>query len=533
MRRKNMKKTKAIVSVGLSAAIAFSAAGCGKKKTETAASKVEYTDGGYPIKCADKLTYWMDLDSSLSGSVENFGDTPLAKELEKETGIEVEYIHPQTGQAAEQFNIMLASDELPDMVTYDWLNVGGGPDASIKEEYIYKLNDAIDKWAPNLKKYLADNPDADKKVKTDEGSYYGFPFIRGEEWMTYPQGLILRKDWLDKIGMDEPKSLDELEAVLRAFRSKCGAKAPLVLTLSQIQQLIYPFGIDPEFYIDGGKVKYGAVTDEYKQALTKIKAWYDEGLLDNNLASADTKYNQARILNGDAGAYFGYVVSGMGAMLDAKPDDQPTFDLVACQQPSLNGETPEFSYKEDSVLTSYFVAIAKTCKNPELACRFLDYGFSDEGHKLFNFGIEGESYKMVDGKPKFTELITKNPDGKTFSQAAAMYSRGGYSGVFVHDPEYVRQSLVYPQQENAYEKWSVSNMDKHRMPPITLSSEEQEEYANIMNDINTYVAEVRVNMITGKQSINEFDSYLKQLKKYKIDRAVEIKQAAYDRYVKR
>ena len=76
-------------------------------------------------------------------------------------------------------------------------------------------------------------------------------------------------------------------------------------------------------------------------------------------------------------------------------------------------------------------------------------------------------------------------------------------------------------------------MDKHRMPPITLSSEEQEEYANIMNDINTYVAEVRVNMITGKQSINEFDSYLKQLKKYKIDRAVEIKQAAYDRYVKR
>lgn len=509
-------------------------AGCGGKKDDGTGSPVEYSgDSIYPVKCSDKLTYWLDLDSSLSGSVENFSETKLAEELKKETGVEIEYIHPQAGQAAEQFNILLASDELPDLVTYDWMKVGAGPEASIKDEYIYRLNDAIDKWAPNLKAYLAEHPDVDKKLKTDDGSYYAFPFIRGEEWMTYPQGLILRKDWLDKLGMKEPETLDEFEAVLKGFRDKCGASTPLVMTLSQIQQLIFPYNTSPEFYLDGDTVKYGAATEEYKAALERIKKWYDEGLIDTNIVSADTKYVQSRILNGDAGAYFGYVVSGMGAILNAKPADQPSFDLVACKQPTLTGGTPEFSYKEDPVLSSSFVAITRNCKNLELACRFLDYGFSEKGHMLYNFGIEGESYTMVDGKPKFTELITNNPDGKTFSEAAAMYSMGMYSGIFVHDPEYVRQSLTSPQQERAYEVWSDSNMEKHLMPPVTLSTEEQTEYADIMNNVTTYAAEARVNLITGKMDFSEFDTYLNKLDEYKLARAVELKQNAYDRYKNR
>ena len=530
-----MKKVYRLISMCTAAAlIALSVAGCGEKTEEGNGSTVEYSGNEiYPVKCEDTLSYWLDLDSSLSGSVENFSETNLAKELEKETGVKIEYIHPQAGQSAEQFNILLASDELPDLVTYDWMNVGGGPEASINEEYIYRLNDAIDKWAPNLKAYLKEHPEVDKKLKTDDGSYYAFPFIRGEEWMTYPQGLILRKDWLDKIGMSEPKTLDEFEQVLKGFKEKCGASTPLVLTLAQIQQLIFPYNTSPEFYLDGDTVKYGAVTDEYKQALEKIKAWYDEGLIDPNIVSADTKYIQSRILNSDAGAYFGYVVSGMGAMLNAKPADQPEFDLVACAQPTVNGGVPEFSYKEDPVLTSSFVAITKNCKNLELACRFLDYGFSEKGHMLYNFGIEGESYNMVDGKPVFTDIITKNSDGKTFAEAAAMYSMGMYSGIFVHDPEYVRQSLTYPQQEKAYEVWSESNMSKHLMPPVTLSNEEQAEFADIMNNVTTYAAEARVNFITGKQSLSEWDSYMNKLNEYQVNKAIEIKQAAYDRYKER
>ena len=504
---------------------------CGGKK-EMAGSPIELNgDAIYPVKCEDTLTYWMDLDARLEGMVENFGDTPLAKAIAEKTGINIEYVHPQAGQGNEQFNIMLASNELPDLVTRNWAAYSGGADSAIEEQYIHKLNDAIEKYAPALSKYLAANPDIDKKIKTDAGNYFAFPFVRGEEWMACAQGLIMRKDWLGKLGMEEPKTLDELEAVLRGFKT-LGATSPLVLNTTQLQMVLYAYGIAPDFYVDNGKVCYGYTRPECKEALARIAGWYKEGLLDNNLVSVDNKYIQARVLNGDAGAYYGYVVSGMGAMLDAKPNAE--FDLTAVAQPTLDGSRPEFGYAEDTVLAAVSVAISTNCPNLELATRFLDYGYTEEGHMLYNFGIEGESYNMVDGKPVFTDLITKNPDGLTFVQSAVKYSRAPYSGIFVHDPEYVRQSLTYPEhQQKAYDSWSATNMRNHILPPITLLPEEQSESADIMNNIGTYVAEKYVAFITGQESLDNFDKMVEQVNEYGLDRAIELRQNAYDRYMKR
>lgn len=506
---------------------------CGGSKVGDGA-EVKLADGGvYPVECEDTLTVWMDLDPRLDGMYSDFGETPLAKELEKRTGIKVKYLHPQMNQTQEQFNVMLASNDLPDIVIYNWPSYGGGADSAIREEYIYSLNDIIKDYAPALSAYLKENPEVDKRIKTDEGNYYSFPFVRGEDWMTCPQGLIMRKDWLDELGLDEPETIDELEEVLRAFK-KHGAKAPLVLNTmdNQLKMLMYAYGIDDDFYVDNGKIKYGPATDEFKAALERISSWYREGLLDNNLVSADRQYIQSRMLNSDAGAFFGYVVSGLGALLDAAPND--TFDLVAVRQPTVNGGKPELAYKEDKVLGVVAAAITTNCKNPELAARFLDYGYTEEGHMLYNFGIEGESYEMKDGKPVFTELITNNPNGLTFAQAAVSYSRAPYNGQFVQDPEYVRQSLTYPkQQQHAYDIWADNNMDEHMLPPLTFLPEEQDEYAEIMNNINTYVSEKEIAYVTGKESLDTFDDYLAQLEKYNLSRAIELRQNALDRYNKR
>ena len=153
---------------------------------------------------------------------------------------------------------------------------------------------------------------------------------------------------------------------------------------------------------------------------------------------------------------------------------------------------------------------------------------------LYNFGIEGESYNMVDGKPVFTDLITKNPDGLTFAQAVVKYARSAYSGIFEHNPEYVKQSLTYPEhQQKAYDLWSNTNMVNHLMPPVTLLPEEQSESADIMNNISTYVAEKYVAFITGAESIDNFDEMVAQVNEYGLDRVIELRQAAYDRYMSR
>lgn len=427
---------------------------------------------------------------------------------------------------------MLASDELPDIVVYNWGSYSGGAETAINEEYIYNLNDIIKNYAPALSALLKEKPDVDKKIKTDGGNYFAFPFVRGEEWMTCGQGLVLRKDWLDKLGLEESKTIDELEEVLRGFK-KLGATAPLVLNPSQVNAIVYAYGSTTNFHMNDGKVVYGPSTKEYKDAIEKMAAWYKEGIIDNNFVSVDSKYIQSRMLNGNAGAFYGYVVSGIGALLDAKPDDE--FDLVAVAQPTLNGGKPEFSYKEDDVLPACSAAITKNCKNPELAARFLDFGFTDAGHMLYNFGIEGESYEMKDGKPVFTDLIKNNPDGLTFAQASVLYTKGAYSGTFVHDPEYVNQSLTYPdQQKHAYDIWSDTNMDKHLLPPLTLKSEQLDETSEYLSNIGTYVSEKQTAFITGKEDINaSYDEFLKQLDEYQLPKVIKYYQSALERYNER
>ena len=135
-----MKKTK-MTAMFLAAIMAAAGvlAGCGNT-TETTSAEVKLAgDNIYPVSCEDTLTYWMPLDTRLEGAVNSFGDTPLAKELEKRTGVKIEYVHPQSGQGAEQFNIMIASNELPDIFEQGEDYYKGGLSAAYEDGVIIDI----------------------------------------------------------------------------------------------------------------------------------------------------------------------------------------------------------------------------------------------------------------------------------------------------------------------------------------------------------------------------------------------------------
>ena len=102
---------------------------------------------------------------------------------------------PAAGQSKDALNILLASGDLPDMIEYNWFDFPGGPEKAIADGYILRLNDIIDKYAPHYKKYLEEHPEIDKMLKTDNGSYYTFPFLRGDPLLQVYQGPIVRADW--------------------------------------------------------------------------------------------------------------------------------------------------------------------------------------------------------------------------------------------------------------------------------------------------------------------------------------------------
>ncbi|MGO4371432.1 extracellular solute-binding protein, partial [Paenibacillus sp. MCAF20] len=164
------------------------------KQTDDAA--VSPSPTSQPAGDGSTLTYWAELNGNAASVKPSFQDVPFFQEWQKRTGVKLQFIQPPANQAKQAINVLLASGELPDVIEYEWANFPGGPEKAIKDGYILRLNDLIDQYAPNLKKYLAKHPEIDKQIKTADGSYYVFPFIQGDVRLRTYQGPIVRQDWL-------------------------------------------------------------------------------------------------------------------------------------------------------------------------------------------------------------------------------------------------------------------------------------------------------------------------------------------------
>ncbi|WP_051585805.1 hypothetical protein [Caldanaerobius polysaccharolyticus] len=88
------------------------------------------------------LTYWVPMDSKGAATMKDYGEIKAYQELEKRTGIHIKFlhppIHPPIGQESDQFNLMMASNNLPDMIYYSWRTIPGGPGKALSDGSIIK-----------------------------------------------------------------------------------------------------------------------------------------------------------------------------------------------------------------------------------------------------------------------------------------------------------------------------------------------------------------------------------------------------------
>lgn len=533
--------------ISLIAAIMFlltSFSGCSKKEapvdqgktpvdTQAESKAKDSTSSGEDKQVT--LTYWVELNGEVSAHTANLGDTELYKELEKRTGVKIVFKHPTAGQANEQFNLMVASNDYPDMIEYNFLRYAGGPEKAILDGVIIKLNDILDKSAPNLKAVLNSNKEFDKMVKTDSGSYYIFPFLRGDKWLCTYMGVMLRKDWLQELGLEVPETIDEYINVLSAFKEKKGAQAPLLFTEGSLRKTSFfagAYGIKAGYYQEDGKVKFGPIEPGYKEYVALMNKLYSQKLIDPDFASLTGTVVAQKVTGGNAGGLIGYGGSDMGRYTKLMRETNPDFALVAGPYPTLKkGDTPRIG-QMDNPYSGGGVSISTKCKEKEAAAKWLDYAYGEEGKMLFNFGIENVSYKMENGYPKYTELITNNPDKLSMTQAMGKYMRSSYSGPFVQDRREYEQVLQYPEQKDAITIWSAPENSIH-LPPITPSPEESKKITSVQTDVDTYVNEMFLKFVMGQEALSNFDKYVEQVKNMGIQEAIDIHQAALDRYNKR
>lgn len=526
---------KRFLTLLLATTLLFTAAACTKKGEEKVG--IENIDlSSYPVETDVTLTYFKTIPTTLSTVIENYGETEFSKELEKRTGIKVEYIHPAAGAVAESINLMIASNELCDIIENNWFaNYRGGVIRALQDKAIIDINE-YKEYAPGFFKLMEENPDWDKACKTDDGRYFGFPKIMGAPRLRISNGPAVRMDWLRDLGLSEPETIEDWEVMLTAFKEKKGATAPLSLNSGGISQLITILGAKNNTYVKGDEIVYGPIQPEWKEAVTIAADWFKKGLLDPNIASVDSKMLTNQIVTGKTGAASCAGGSGIGTYMPAGLQNDPNFDFAGVKFPSRKaGEVSNCSNINHAVIHDSTAAITSQCDYPALAVKFLDYLYTDEGYMFANFGIEGDTYTMVDGVPTYTEKITNNPDGLLMSQALGMYVRASGGSAFSCAGEYIDQYYGLPQQKKALAAWTANAEEatKTVVPAIMPTAEESEEYANLMAEIDKYKAQMLMKFIMGIEPIEKFDDYVAELKRLGVDRAMELQTAALKRFNER
>jgi putative aldouronate transport system substrate-binding protein len=508
-----MNRKKVISTIILLSVVSTMVAGCGKK-TESKDAGANNENKNITLK------YWIPMHNNAAKIMKSFAENEVYKELEKRTGVHIEFIHPAQGQGKEQFNLMINSKDLPDMISHYGKSYPGGPDKAVDDGVYLKLNDLIDKNAPNIKKIRESNSEIARQTITDAGNIWGIPCIQTTEEEPW-WGPIIRTDWLDELGLKKPTTIDEWYNVLKTLKEKKNLDAPLLMDKTGVDWggiFLGAYDIGYEFYKKEGKVKYGFTEPGFKEYLTTMNKWYKEGLIDKDFATRDTKSWEAMITSQKSAAHFG-TYGGSVVYANAIKTTSPNANFEAAVYPSLKpGEKVHFREK-DEFNKGVETVITTACKNPAEAVKWLDYGFSDEGSMLFNYGIENVSYKMVDGKPKFTDIMLD----------AAAAPEWKYK---VHIGAYKRDWKAFPdveKSEPAMATFAKAEAD-YVMPPVNLTDEENRKYSSIMSEINTYKDEKILKFIMGVEPLDKFDDYVKQIKKMGIDEAIKIQQAALDRY---
>ena len=151
--------------------------------------------------------------------------------------------------------------------------------------------------------------------------------------------------------------------------------------------------------------------------------------------------------------------------------------------------------------------------------------YTKEGSLVVNYGKE-ENYTLKEGQPWLTDhfLYNEQYDLPTMISAYTWEMGPGvrdYSKAYQNVDNYLLDSC---------EVWASASADYVMPSGVELSSEEGSENSSIMADIDTYVKESIPKFITGQLSMDEWDGFVKQIKDMNIDRAIELHQAALDRY---
>ena len=547
---------KKLLSALLVVVILVTLIGCGKSDSNTnqtgpQSSEASKTTADKPAESSElqEPPYKMSIYMPLVGSniLKSHAEIEAFNIIAERTNVELEWMHPPIGQEDETFNIMVASGDYPDAIYHRWTNYPGGATKAIADNFLIDLSVYMDEHTPYLNQLFKDYPDIARQAVLDDGRLAFMPAAANDLRRRAFDGYLIRQDWLDKLKLDMPTTIEEFYNVLSAFKTNDpngnnkADEIPLVTDQTSnkiggyLRSLASAWGVRDGFQLhpDTGNVIYGPIQPEFKEYLKEMNKWYNEGLIDKEFASIDRKMTESKITSNIVGTFRGNTAS-FEQFMNLMSSNVEGVSWRGIPFPTL-GDKPNYAFDENRVrlVWGQGVGVTTSCKNVEAVLRFLDYGYSEEGYDFYGWGVEGKSYVKENGEYKLTDIITNDPTGLASTGAILRYGLGNNGYAKVHNFGFWSATeLGNEPAKSANELWFKAD-NSLLLPLLSLTDEESIEFAKIMNEVTTYFDETYFKMIMGVVPISDFDTFAETVNKMKIDRAVEIQQAAYDRYLAR
>ena len=551
-----MMKAKKILACMLALILLLSITACGGDPSQ-GNGPGNQNNNGEPVKAPD----YMNMDSQMPivkegtditlkimvvngpmyANMNSLRDVYFTQAYEKMTGVKIEWIEVSSDAFADQLALKLTTNDLPDII------LKGGISNSVQlkygdQDYFLDLmqGDRLKTFAPNYWALCQEYPEVLSASMMPEGQVYSMGMIRNSTGSTIASKLFFNKEWLSAVGKDVPTTADEFYNVLKAFKEEDpnGNGRPdemgLYIKPDHLQFVTFGmFGIGNRGRNNGfidcdeetGKVRYFATTDGFRAWVEWATKLYKEGLLHKEYFDF-TESNLGNYVNNNVCGAFAYTNL---CMLGQETQQKFTYLDGAMTGPQGDKDY----YGVNSIGTTGSFVITTACQYPEVALRWADYFFCDEGSLFFYYGDEGVTYDALeDGTYQFNDTVLADfyAGTNSYDGCAVYVSLYGYGNTptmtkvpfnSADDNKGIALEAANALIEDCAIAW----------PAFTFTKKEQRIIEDSKNDIDKYVASMRDAWIMGTNELNDetWAQFVNTIKRMGIDDVLEVYEAALDR----
>ncbi|NLO47473.1 MAG: hypothetical protein GX111_04015 [Clostridiales bacterium] len=529
-----------------------------------AAGKYEVNDRGFPLanyeyelplSTTDEVfTFWTTCYSPEAITEDNFGDMPYQSALREKTGVNIEYMIISSDMMRENLSMIIASDDLPDLMSNVYYYFAGPITSGIEDGYfanLYDYKEYIPNYLYQVTRYESD-PDVFDLLFYNDTTILSFTL--GTEEPMPATGYCARADWLRDLGLT-PEAIvtyDDIHEMLTRFKIDIGSQGPMgIFSMVEISSGTFACGYNTAATLNQAGLPLPRVVDGVPQfTLTQeddrylmqlLTDWHAEGLIDPNWNSYALTVDMNAALTTNVIGYMSFNPSELKD-LEINTSD-PDCEWVALTRPLMQeGQQLHFlQYGENSSMAVGGgiggCVISARCQNIPLLATWCDYGYSVEGSLFISWGVEGITWEYDEnGNRLLTDFALNNPDGISTPWLLLVYAMNPFT-----DPgiQHHLRTYAYPGGEKLVnfmrDTWIIKGYDKAYDWPRSLkfSAEQTTEINSHAADIGTYMAENWLAFVDGSKPMSEWDSYVQGLKEFGLSRCEEIYTEAYNTFLEK